>query len=726
MIARRSSALLLALFPILSGLSTTGCSRSREARARSVLLVTVDTLRADRLGVYGGSVATPRLDALAREGAVFSSAFAQVPLTLPSHSSILTGTYPTYHGVRDNGRFRLPDRMDTLAELLKAAGYSTAAFVGAFPLDARFGLGQGFDLYDDDFGESHGRLAFAERRAEDVVAAARRWLTIARSEPTFTWVHLFDPHAPYEAPAPFGNAYPDGYDGEVAYVDHALGALFESVGEDTLVVVTADHGEGLGEHGESTHSLFVYDSTLRVPLILRGPGVAPGAVVKDVALSIDIVPTVLELVGKAGSCVHCQGRSLVPALEGRSLPTVATYAETYFPRLNLGWSELRSSRRGKWKLIAAPEPELYDLDADPGELRNIASAHPGEVRGLEAELAKLEAATAGPDASAASPDVLDSGTLAMLRSLGYASSSRPPTPTPGSPLPDPKTRLEDWESIRRGMDQLARGETDEAIETFEKLLQRSAELVLARSYLATAYFDRGRFRDAAAECTTLLTRVPGDFDATLLFGRSLLRLGKDPEARELLERAAAIDSASADPWVELAQLALHRRSNEQAESSLAEARKRDDRAPGVKMVEGKIAMLRGDLRSADAAFRGALDAAPFEEEPRTQLGNLLLTERRLAEAEGLFRDGLRYRPQSSQLHVGLGNTLALAGRMGEAIPELERALALSPDSPMVLNSLGFAYGQTGSSEKGLALLKRSLELSPDQPELRSFLRGSSK
>ncbi len=701
------------LLALLGVLATLRCASERRPRDSNVLLVTVDTLRADRLGIYGGAVATPHLDRLAREGAFFPSAFAQSPLTLPSHSSILTGTYPTYHGVRDNGRFRLPDSMDTLAEILKRAGFATAAFVGAFPVDSRFGLAQGFDRYDDDFGGARGRLVFAERKAEVVVEAARAWMKVHESARTFTWVHLFDPHAPYSPPEPFDTAYADKYDGEVAYVDHVLESLFDSVGADTLVVVTADHGEGLGEHGESTHSLFIYDSTLRVPLILRGPGVPPGTIVKDDARSIDIVPTILDLLGHSGDCAHCQGRSLVPAIEGGALAPVATYAETYFPRLNLGWSELRSLRKGKWKLIAAPEPELYDLSSDPGELDNVAPTHPDEVRGLSSALADLEAATAGPEASASAEREPDARTLSILRSLGYLSSAKTPAPATGESLPDPKSRLSVWEAIRSAMDLLARGQADETIASLEGVLRKEPDLLLARSYLAAAYFDRGRYAEASRQCSRILTEEPDDFDATLLAGRSFLRMGKEPEAREFLDRAAAIDPASAEPWTELAQLELHRQSPEDAEAALAEARRRESNSPGVLMIEGKLAMLKGDFGSGEKAFRRALAAAPFEEEPRAQLGNLLLTQRRLDEAETLYREGLRLHPQSSELHFGLGNSLALAGRMNDAIAELEKALALAPDAPMVLNSLGFAYGQTGNSEKALALLRRSLELSPE-------------
>jgi arylsulfatase A-like enzyme/tetratricopeptide (TPR) repeat protein len=703
MISARPACCLLGVLAVL------GCAAERSSEPSSVVLVTIDTLRADRLGAYGGEARTPNLDALAREGVLFRNAFAQSPLTLPSHSSILTGTLPTRHGVRDNGRYRLSEEMETVAEILKAKGYATAAFVGAFPVDSRFGLDQGFDEYDDGFSRAPSRVAFAERRAADVVAAARRWLEGRKPGPYFLWLHLFDPHAPYEPPPPFA----EDYEGEVAYVDESLSNLFQSVGSEALLAVTADHGEGLGEHGERTHSLFVYDSTLRIPFLLRGPGVPRGTVVEEQVRSVDIVPTLLELSGHRGACARCQGASLVPALRGETLPSAPSYAETYFPLLNLGWSELKSLRKDGWKLIAAPEPELFDLRSDPGETRNLAETDPGKLRELSAELAALsEDAVAAP---ASDPE-----TVRVLRSLGYLSSAKPPVT---GDRPDPKSRLAVWEGVRNGMELVARGQMGGAIAELQAAVNEEPQLLLARSYLALALFDLGRYGESAAQCAAILDREPRDFDATLLLAKSLLRSGRTAEAQALLGAAAEIDPDSPEPWVELAQAALASRSREEAEAYLAKARERDEEAPPVLVLRGKMALLAGDSASSEALFRKALGESPFEEDARVQLGNLLLTQRRLGEAEGLYREGLTIRPEAASFHLGLGHSRALAGKMGEAIPLFEKALTLDPKSTTALNSLGFIYIETGNANKGVALLRRSLEIQPDQPELVGFLRA---
>ncbi|HSF20219.1 MAG TPA: sulfatase-like hydrolase/transferase [Vicinamibacteria bacterium] len=677
--------------------------------------MTVDTLRADRLGIYGSGVPTPNLDRLARAGVYFTNVYAQSPLTLPSHSSILTGTYPTFHGVRDNGRYRLSEEMETLAEILKHAGYQTAAFVGAYPVHSRFGLSQGFDHYDESFPPAPLRLALAERRADAVVAAAEDWLAAERQGPFFVWVHLFDPHAPYDPPDPFE----DTYEGEIAYVDRSLEGLFSRAGEDVLVVVTADHGEGLGEHGEQTHSLFVYDSTLHIPLILHGHGAATGTVVEGQARSIDILPTILDLVGQKGACTRCQGASLAPGLRGASLPRLPSYAETYFPRLNLGWSELRSLRDEGWKYIAAPQPELYDLESDPGESRNLASTHPAKVQELAIELESVEASTRGEESAFSAP-LADPETVAILRSLGYLSSAEPPE---RESRPDPKQRLAVWEAMRSGMELLARADWDGVIEAFEPVLEEEPDLLLARSYLAAAYFEKARYVDAVEQTVAILNREPGDVEALLLLGKSYLRLGREVDARQVLARAAETDPASPEPWVELAQLDLSRGNRSEAEASLRKAVERDPESAGVLLLQGKLAMLSGDLTQAESYFRSALARTPLEEEARVQLGNVLLTQRRLEEAESLFEEGIRLRPQVAGFHLGLGHRAALAGEMERAIPHLERALALDPESIIVLNSLGVAYLEVGNREKGTALLKRSLAIRPEQSGIKSLLEN---
>ena len=364
----------------------------------SVLLVSIDTLRADHLGSYGHRAAqTPRLDALAARGARFERAVTVAPLTLPAHASLLTGTFPAFHGVRDNGGFYLGADQLTLGEMLKGRGYRTGGFVGAFVLDGRWGTSQGFDRYFDDFdlAKYEGRgMDAVQRRGDEVVDKASLWLAEDRERPFFAWVHLYDPHGPYAAPEPYASRFPatptGAYDAEIAWTDSLVGRLLDGLAADgrldhTVVVVVGDHGESLGEHKEQLHGFFVYDATVRIPLIVAGPGI-PARTVRDPVRIVDVMPTVLEALGTPPPAA-VQGESLLPLARGETRPTRTTLAETFYPRYHYGWSELRAVSDGRHTLIAAPRPELYDTETDPGKLHRSRLAA-GAARGRHARRAR--------------------------------------------------------------------------------------------------------------------------------------------------------------------------------------------------------------------------------------------------------------------------------------------------------------------------------------------------
>ena len=357
--------------------------RVERSTDRNVLLLTIDTLRADTPGFAGGAAATPNLDGLARSGIWFDFAHAHAVVTLPSHASILTGQYPFAHGIRDNAGYRLRDGLPTLATILRSNGFATGAFVGAFPLDSRFGLNAGFDRYDDRYPETSRASDFLmpERPAEEVVDAAVRWIS-DQEDRWFAWVHVFDPHAPYQPPAPFDGRYrADPYAGEVAYTDHALGPLLAATaraGRPAVIVVTADHGEGLGDHREQTHGLFAYEATLRVPFVLEMPGIDVGRSQVPARL-VDVLPTVLDALALEPP-QGAPGRSLVQALEGRGASGDESYFEALTASFNRGWAPLTGMLVGQEKYIELPIPELYDLESDPGEQQNLLSSRPAAGR----------------------------------------------------------------------------------------------------------------------------------------------------------------------------------------------------------------------------------------------------------------------------------------------------------------------------------------------------------
>ena len=368
---------------LASGCGGRGATPTTRPTPRHVVIVTIDTLRADRLGAYGNTtVPTPNFDRLAREGALASDASAHVPITRPSHASIFTGRYPSEHGVRDNVSLPLAKDVPTLADVLTGAGFTTAAFVSSFVLSKQSGLHRGFSHYDDDFTASTGDvrlLSAVQRRGDDTVARVEQWLAgrteTARAARTALWVHLYDPHDPYEPPEPFASQFADRpYDGEVAWTDSVLGRLRTSLEahdlwSDALVVVTADHGEALGEHDETGHGFFVYETTLRVPFVMRGPGIAAGTTIGGTVRSIDLMPTVLDLLGLGDKTPALTGSSVSANVSSPGVtPATTTYAESLTPLTSYQWSDLRVLREGPWKYILAPRPELYDLANDPGEL----------------------------------------------------------------------------------------------------------------------------------------------------------------------------------------------------------------------------------------------------------------------------------------------------------------------------------------------------------------------
>ncbi len=520
-------------------LAVAGCSGPREPAPaasplpRHLVLVTIDTLRADRVGAYGyGGARTPVLDAIARGGVRFERAFAPAPITLTSHASLLTGLYPPGHGARHNG-MRLKAGTPTLAASLRAQGFATGAFVAAFPLERRFGLDAGFDVYGDRLPRGPGGRPGVERPGREVVDEAVAWWRASTAARRFLWVHLFEPHAPYgDAAAAPGRPASDRYDGEVALADREVGRLLTALAgaaAHTLLVVTADHGEAFGEHGEVTHSLFVYDTTLRVPLLIRGANVPAGLAVAEPVGLVDLVPTVARLLGVEP--IESDGIDLSPSFGKRALPVRDLYAESYAPLLDFGWSPLRSIRSGRWKAIEAPRPELYDLSADPGEM---------QPRNEAATLARLldRVGRFGPAAlTEAAP--ADAEARSRLAALGYVQGA----PAGEGPRPDPKDR----KALAARIQQAVSGEvTGPALKALlEGIVDEDPDNGQARQRLGYVLLEEGRPREAEPHFrAAIAARVPSA-DPYLGLALCLGRRGDARQALAVLRAGAAVEPGNA-------------------------------------------------------------------------------------------------------------------------------------------------------------------------------------
>ena len=528
----------------------------RPAARPDVLLITIDTLRADHLGSYGDTrAATPVLDRLARRGTRFAHVVAPVPLTLPSHASLLTGVTPLAHGVHDNVGFALGPSVPTIAERFGSAGYETAAFVSGAPLDRAFGLARGFDEYDDRMtrGGDAARPAAVERRADETVAAVAEWLRQdpnAHTRPLLLWVHLFDPHAPYEAPEPFRTRFADrSYDGEIAFVDSQIGVLLEGVkharpDRRALVAVTSDHGEGLGEHGEPTHGLFVYDSTIRVPLILEGPGVSPGLVIERMARVIDLAPTLLDVAGVA-PLERIDGVSLRPSMNGGAAAAAEpAYVESRFGRLCCGWAPVHAWRDGRWMLIDLPKVELYDLAADPGQLRNVAADQPSETSRLRRALGGALARETAPSRQSASSE-----SRARLQSLGYVAGGETIKPS----LRDPKDMIALSVRLGRAIE-IEDAQPAAAARELDAVLREDPQNPLARRHaglLVDRLIERVDFAEARARLDAMLGRDPDDMTAAFKLGVVSVRLGDMKRAVSLFRTVIAREPNNGDALVDL-------------------------------------------------------------------------------------------------------------------------------------------------------------------------------
>lgn len=614
-----------------------------ETPRQDVFLITIDTLRSDHVGCYGYQrIQTPTIDELAKQGIRFAQAFTPSPITNTSHTSILTGLLPSSHGVSDFGVPLAPNH-PTLAEILNKEGYRTAAFIGSVILDSRKlapGLDRGFEFYDNfpEKTETTSRWGRLERRGMDVVQRAEHWLNAHDAGPHFVWVHLYDPHDPYEPPPPYSETYKDRlYDGEIGYADSALGQFITYLKkrnwyEDALVIVAGDHGEGLGEHGEDTHGIFLYDSTTHVPLILKLRNEREaGKVVEQQVRTTDILPTVLELL-EIPAPANLDGASLKPAFLDPEALSRTVFGETDYP-LRFGWAPLRSVRNEGFKFIEAPRPELYDLSADPGELRNGYAPWDAEVQKLRKMLA--ESSGALPHAGKPSATAVTPNTIAELRALGYltAADARTSTDVPEpSLLPDPKDKIEEQNLLHVAMMASEDGRTVEARTAFEKVIRLDNRSEVALLQLGRLEVESKNYAAAARYLRRASEARPNDVDVALEYGRAL-ELGGDLSGA----RRALLGSLKLNP-----------------------------EQPAARLLLGQVCLKSNDPKAAEGEFEAALVLQPASEEGQIGLGKALLRQKKFGDAVEFLKESAASSGSNADLYELLAQAYLGLGKRGPA------------------------------------------------------------
>ena len=724
--------LAVALVALLVALTACGEKPAGDLRLPDdtpIVLISVDTLRADRLPAYGyNKVETPAIDALVRDGLLYENAFSVTPLTLPAHSTLLTGLLPAAHGVRDNVGYKLDadkiarGELPHLAKQLKDLGYQTGGAVSSYVLDRKTGIAASFDFYDDDIElKTGGGLGGLQRPGGETLAPALSWLEGLGGKKSFLFVHFYEPHTPYDPPEPFRSKYTDKYDGEIAAADALVGELIASLKKQglydrALIVLLSDHGEGLGDHGEAEHGVLLYVESIHIPLVVKLPkGQLAGTRVPKPAALTDIAPTVLSLLGQKPAPGQ-EGVSLLSLL-GAEAPSRRIYSETFYPRLHFGWSDLASLIDETSHLIAGPEPELFDRVADPSEKKNILQ----DERRRYAELAKeLESY----DRELVPPSAVDEETQKAMASLGYVGSSS----LKSGPLPDPKSQIgvldslqegfrlqalkdhpaaivalqkvlqqapnmaDAWEALARSLSQLGRNE--EAIGAYRKALDASDGAPHIATELAALYFQLERFDEAEAHARLAL-KSRASFAHGIL-ARILIRKGDLPGAEKEARAALEGDTQRIGPLITLAEVQHAAGRPEEALTSLAEAEKvyAERRQPDVEL-----------LRSLEL-----------------QKGKSFADLGRGPEAEAAFRLEIERFPEDPRAYSHLALLYALMGRNQEILPLLKKMTEAAPGAVGYAEAVR-ALRVLGNPQEAQSLLRYALSKFPESEELRRLTRG---
>jgi arylsulfatase A-like enzyme/predicted Zn-dependent protease len=706
-------------------------ARLRGGKDFSVIMITVDTLRADKVGCYGNpQVRTPTMDDFAAKGIRFEDCISQTPLTLPSHTTIFTGTLPIYHGVRDNGGFVVPSELETMAESFKAKGYRTAAFVAAYVLDSKWGLNQGFDTYFDKFDLSRfERISLGEvqRPANEVMDEALGWLDKNKDDKFFAWIHLYDPHTPYEPPEPFKSEYArNPYLGEIAFTDSQLARLTEFIDRQGLrdrlfVVLAADHGESLGEHLESTHGFFIYQAALHVPLIVVTPFKRLQGVVSPGTVGlVDVMPTVCEMAG-IPTPAAVQGKSLVPSFfsPGAAAERLA-YSETYYPRYHYGWSELRSVQDGHFKLILAPVPELYDLDKDPGEEKNLVYLEKKVYEDLSAR-AKAQMEEAGRNALEVDLKKVDEETREKLAALGYVGSFTSSSKLEGEKLADPKDKIGIFNELSRARESGLGGRAEEAIETIRAIIAKDPAIGDAHFSLGNVLYKAKRFPEAAEAFKKALELKPDDSFAAINVANCYQAMGRYDEAEKFVLGYVARGFQDSQLFFLLGNIKVHHGQPDQAIPYFEKCLEKNPGSASAQNALGAVYLNRdgaGDLTRAEEHLAAAAAINPTLMSLRYNMAQVREKQGRLDEAAGLYLQEIKDAPKSYKALYNLSRVYRQLGREDEELETLRKTIEVEPEFPLAYFHVArILLRRGGDYQEAIALAKKGIELRPSATEL---------
>ncbi|MBN2409634.1 MAG: sulfatase-like hydrolase/transferase [Candidatus Aminicenantes bacterium] len=703
-------------------------SRLRGEENFNVILITLDTTRADRLGCYGFSrIETPAIDGWAARGVKFETCIAPTPLTLPSHSSIFTGALPLFHGVRDNGGFILPEELTTMTEVFKSRGYATGAFIGAYVLDSKWGLGQGFDFYFDrfDLGKFDKiSLGTVQRPGNEVMDEALRWLEEKRGADFFAWIHLYDPHTPYEPPPPFAAKYAGNpYLGEIAFVDSQLARLEHyldktGLAEDSFIVIAGDHGESLGEHEEATHGFFIYQEAIHVPLIFVTPfSVLQGVSAPAVVSLIDIMPTALEMAGLPVPG-QVQGESLVPFFfQPEKEAGRYVYSETYYPRFHYGWSELRGFQNKRQKLILAPQKELYDLAADPDETRNLALIESGILN-------TLDAAAAGfieeRSRNAYELDIrkVDPETRERLAALGYVGSFTDSSKLEDKVLANPKEKIVVFNELSRAREMGMRGRADEAVAVIQRILVDDPEISDAYFAIGNIHFKARKYRDAIPYFEKALELKPDDTFCVINIANSYLNMGRPGDGENFV--IDYLKKGFSDPqlYFLLGTLTFIQKKYDEALKYYDECLSHNSDMAAAHNAMAAISIIREDLVRAENHIAAAMAIDPGLSNLNYNRAELLEKQGRLQEAAEAYREELKNSPYHYKASFNLSRVFRMMGRADEEERCLRSTMEINPEFPLSYFYLARLYLNRGTDyEEAIRLTEKGIELRPDPKDL---------